>query len=35
LQAARAEGLVMLHKPIKPARLRAALTEAIEAHHPG
>lgn len=31
LQAAKAEGLIMLHKPIKPARLRAALTEAIEA----
>lgn len=30
LQAARARNLTMLHKPIKPARLRAALTGAIE-----
>lgn len=30
LRAAKAEDLIMLHKPIKPARLRAALTEAIE-----
>ena len=29
LRAAEAEGLIMLHKPIKPARLRAALTEAM------
>lgn len=29
LQAAEAEHLIMLHKPIKPARLRAALTEAL------
>jgi len=35
LQAAKAENLIMLHKPIKPARLRAALTEAIAAHHHG
>jgi signal transduction histidine kinase/ActR/RegA family two-component response regulator len=31
LQAAEAEHLIMLHKPINPARLRAALTEAIAA----
>jgi hypothetical protein len=35
LQAAEAEGLIMLHKPIKPARLRAALTEVIAASHHG
>ena len=29
LQAAGEAGLIMLHKPIKPARLRAALTTAI------
>ncbi|MBI4995806.1 MAG: hybrid sensor histidine kinase/response regulator [Rhodocyclales bacterium] len=29
LRAAEAEQLIMLHKPIKPARLRAALTEAL------
>lgn len=33
LQAARDAGLIMLHKPIKPARLRAALTEAIATKH--
>jgi signal transduction histidine kinase/ActR/RegA family two-component response regulator len=31
LRAAREASLIMLHKPIKPARLRAALTEAIAA----
>jgi len=31
LQAAAEAGLIMLHKPIKPARLRAALTTAIAA----
>ncbi|MDA8254466.1 MAG: hybrid sensor histidine kinase/response regulator [Betaproteobacteria bacterium] len=29
LQAARAANLIMLHKPIKPARLRAALAEVL------
>ena len=29
MQAARDAGIVMLHKPIKPARLRAALSEII------
>lgn len=31
LQAAREASLVMLHKPIKPARMRAALREAVAA----
>ncbi|MBU1236815.1 MAG: response regulator [Gammaproteobacteria bacterium] len=34
LQAAEAENLIMLHKPIKPARLRAALTKALEPNPP-
>lgn len=29
LQATREAGLIMLHKPIKPARLRAALTKVV------
>jgi signal transduction histidine kinase/ActR/RegA family two-component response regulator len=33
MQAAREANLIMLHKPIKPARLRAALTEVIAAKH--
>ncbi len=32
LQAARAANLIMLHKPIKPARLRAALAKVIAAN---
>ncbi|MCM2308581.1 MAG: hybrid sensor histidine kinase/response regulator [Sulfuritalea sp.] len=32
LQAAREAQLIMLHKPIKPARLRAALTKVITAN---
>lgn len=32
LQAAREAKLIMLHKPIKPARLRAALTKVITAN---
>jgi signal transduction histidine kinase/ActR/RegA family two-component response regulator len=32
MQAAREADLIMLHKPIKPARLRAALTEVIAAN---
>ena len=32
LQAARAANLIMLHKPIKPGRMRAALAEAIDAN---
>ena len=32
LQAAREAGLIMLHKPIKPGRLRAALAKAIAAN---
>ena len=34
LQAAREAKLIMLHKPIKPARLRAALTKLITANPP-
>lgn len=34
LQAAETASLIMLHKPIKPARLRAALTEAIRSSQP-
>jgi signal transduction histidine kinase/CheY-like chemotaxis protein len=32
LQAARAANLIMLHKPIKPARLRAALAKVLTAN---
>ena len=32
LQAAKDRNLVMLHKPVKPPRLRAALTEAMAAN---
>lgn len=32
LQAARAADLIMLHKPIKPARLRAALAKVVAAN---